>query len=339
MRSTLCRFSILCFSAAAFTQPAPPPTPQAPPITAVLGVSIVVSDLDAAIAWYGDALTFRPLTQTEAAGPEHERAEGQFGLRTRTATLALGEERIELREFLAPQGRPIPPDSRSNDAWFQHIAIVVSDIDSAYRRLRLHRVRHASSGPQTLPAWNPDAGGISAFYFKDPDGHVIEVIDFPEGKGDPRWQTAKQSGSLFLGIDHTAIVVRDTARSLQFYEHTLGMRIAGTAENYGAEQEHLNNVFGARLRITALRAPKGPGVELLEYLAPGDGKPYPADSVAADLWSWQTILASPAAALTPVNAPSIDWISPGLIILPDGLAVTTVRDPDGHRVQLRGIKD
>ena len=45
------------------------------------------------------------------------------------------------------------------------------------------------------------------------------------------------------------------------------MTIAGTSENYGVEQEHLNNVFGARLRITALRAARGPGVELLEYLA------------------------------------------------------------------------
>jgi hypothetical protein len=44
------------------------------------------------------------------------------------------------------------------------------------------------------------------------------------------------------------------------------MRIAGESENYGPAQEHLNNVFGARLRITALRAFARPGVELLEYL-------------------------------------------------------------------------
>ena len=48
------------------------------------------------------------------------------------------------------------------------------------------------------------------------------------------------------------------------------MRVAGESENYGPEQERLNNVFGAHLRITALRAASGPGIELLEYLvAPG----------------------------------------------------------------------
>ncbi len=51
--------------------------------------------------------------------------------------------------------------------------------------------------------------------------------------------------------------------------------MAGTSENHGLEQERLNNVFGARLRITALRAARGPGVELLEYLAP---RTWPADA-------------------------------------------------------------
>src|SRR6185369_13604141 len=99
-------------------------------------------------------------------------------------------------------------------------------------------------------------------------------------------------GKLFLGVDHTAIVVADTGASLRFYRDLLGMRVAGESENHGTEQEHLNNVFGARLRITALRAAAGPGIELLEYLAPGDGRIYPADSRANDLWSWQTRLAT-----------------------------------------------
>ena len=33
-----------------------------------------------------------------------------------------------------------------------------------------------------------------------------------------------------------------------------GLRVAGAGENYGVEQEHLNDVFGVRLRITTLRA-------------------------------------------------------------------------------------
>jgi catechol 2,3-dioxygenase-like lactoylglutathione lyase family enzyme len=145
-----------------------------------------------------------------------------------------------------------------------------------------------SSGPQTLPAWNAQAGGIQAFYFRDPDGHVLEIIHFPAGKGDPRWQ--QRGPELFLGIDHTAIAVSNTEASLAFYRDRLGMQIAGTSENYGDEQEHLNNVFGARLRITSLRASHGPGIELLEYLTPRTGRKIPEDTRANDLVHWETIV-------------------------------------------------
>ena len=138
---------------------------------------------------------------------------------------------------------------------------------AAYSRLRSFNVQYASSGPQRLPDWNPNAGGIKAFYFRDPDGHNLEVLAFPPGKGAPKWHNA--GGRLFLGIDHTAIVVSNTERSLHFYRDTLGMRVAGSSENYGTEQEHLNNVFGAHLRITALRAEHGPGIEFLEYVDTG----------------------------------------------------------------------
>ena len=60
------------------------------------------------------------------------------------------------------------------------------------------------------------------------------------------------------------------------------------SENYGTEQEHLNNVFGARLRITRLQPASGPGVELLEYLTPRGGRPIPPDARANDISHWQT---------------------------------------------------
>jgi catechol 2,3-dioxygenase-like lactoylglutathione lyase family enzyme len=171
----------------------------------------------------------------------------------------------------------------------QHVAIVTSDMNAAYARLRAHGVVHASTGPQRLPDWNVNAAGIEAFYFKDPDGHFLEILAFPDGKGDPKWQRRNQ---LFLGIDHTAIVSTDTERSLTFYRDGLGLALAGGAENYGIEQEHLNNVFGVRLRITTLRAPSGPGVELLEYLAPRDGRFTSRDLKANDLAHWHTTIAA-----------------------------------------------
>jgi hypothetical protein len=99
-------------------------------------------------------------------------------------------------------------------------------------------------------------------------------------------------------------------------------------------------VFGARLRITTLRARSGPGIELLEYLAPADGRPLPADTRANDLVHWQTTVVVgdvgvAAAALRERRAP---FVSPGVVTLPDevlGFARgITVRDPDGHVMRL-----
>ena len=99
---------------------------------------------------------------------------------------------------------------------------------------------------------------------------------------------SRKLDALFLGIDHTAIVVADTEVNLRFYRGTLGLRVAGESENHGPEQEHLNQASGARVRITGLRVPNGPGVEFLEYLTPRDGRPVPVDARANDLVKWKT---------------------------------------------------
>lgn len=313
-------------------------------VSAVTSVGFTVSDLDREVAFFSTVLGFVKRSEVEVAGDDYEHLTGVFGMRARVATLTLGDEVLELTEYLAPEGRAMPQDSRSNDRWFQHIAIAVSDIDAAYKHLREHNVRHASTGPQTLPAWNTSAAGISAFYFKDPEGHVLEVIHFPPGKGDPRWQRPAGATDLFLGIDHTAIVVGDTDASLRLYQDVLGLRVAGGSENYGTEQEHLNNVFGARLRITTLRAPGGPGVELLEYLAPRTGRPYPADSAANDAWHWQVRFASPSAEAAADSLAAAQRVHAGTLVSPGAIRMespalgfrvaVTARDPDGHVFQV-----
>lgn len=309
-------------------------------VTAVDSVGITVFDMDRSVAFYSGVLSFEKVSDVEVWGSDYEHLQGVFGLRMRVVRLRLGDEFIELTEYLAPRGRPIPADSRSHDRWFQHIALITPDLDRAYQWLRQHKVEHASSGPQRLPDWNKNAGGIRAFYFKDPDGHPLEILQFPPDKGDGKWQVP--TDKLFLGIDHTAIVVGDTEASLKFYRDTLGLRVAGESENYGTEQEHLNNVFGARLRITALRAAAGPGIEFLEYLAPRDGRPFPAGTRSNDLIHWQTRLVTrqAEAAFERLRAGRAAFVSPGVVALPDarlgfgkGLLV---RDPDGHALQLVG---
>lgn len=306
---------------------------EAQAIRRIDSVAVTVSDMDRSLDFYTRVLPFERAGSREVSGDAYEHLYGVFGARVRIERLRLGDEFLELMQFLAPRGRPVPVDSRSNDRWFQHVALIVSDMDRAYALLRERHVEHASTGPQLLPAWNPNAGGIRAFYFRDPDGHSLEILQFPPGKGAAKWQ---RKDRLFLGIDHTAIVVSDTDASLRYYRDALGLQVAGNSENYGPEQERLNNVFGARLRITALRAQDGVGIEFLEYLAPRTGRPMPVDTQANDLWHWQVDASGDVGAVDrAVREGHYAYVSPGPVRLDAPAAdVLLVRDPDGHALMV-----
>ena len=301
-------------------------------------IGITVSDMDKAIAFYTDALAFTKISDVEVYGEEYEQLLGVFGVRLRLVRMQLGTETIELIQHVTPQGKPVPIDSRSNDLWFQHIAIVVSDMDQAYQKLREFNVTHVSTAPQKLPEYIKAAAGIEAFYFRDPDGNTLELIYFPPDKGDPRWQ--KPTDKIFLGIDHTAIAVSDTETSLKFYQDLLGLEVAGSSENYGTEQEHLNNVEGARLRITGLKASQGMGVEFLEYLKPDNARALPPDTSPQDLVHWETTLV-----VKNLNLASRRLIREGYQPISDKIAkineqtlgfskALLVRDPDGHVLRI-----
>lgn len=303
----------------------------------VESVGMTVSDMDRALEFYS-ALTFQKVSDVEVLGDEFEHLEGVFGARMRIVRMQLGNEYIDLTQYLAPPGRPIPADSRSNDLWFQHIAIVVRDMDQAFDKLRALKVQFVSTGPQTLPPSIKAAAGIKAFYFRDPDAHNLEIIYFPPGKGDARWQ--EKTDNLFLGIDHTAIGISSTDASLHFYRDLLGLRKAGESENFGTEQEHLNQVFGAHLRITGMRADSGPGVEFLDYLTPRDGRTRPADVHANDIVHWQTMIATDEIDLLvkKLRDAQVRFVSSIVVSLPKekvGFSKgALVSDPDGHDVLL-----
>ncbi len=301
-------------------------------------IGITVSEMNRSVKFYSKVLGFKKVSDAELYGTVYEQLERIFGLHIHVVRMQLGDEFIELTDYLTSGGRNIPEDAKSNDLIFQHIAIVVSDMDKAYQHLKKFNIEYVSTLPQTLPKSIPGAEGIKAFYFHDPDNHNLELIYFPKGKGLEKWHpdSYRDNGKIFLGIDHTAIGVSNSENSHKFYADLLGLKRKGDSWNKGTEQEHLNNVEGASLHITGYRSASGPGIEFLQYLIPGPGKSYPTDSRADDIWHWQTTLIVDDAEklYNEFLNSSYKLVSKQLVHLQskDGKQSKAfiVRDPDGH---------
>lgn len=246
-------------------------------------ITRITADLDRAVLFYGQALDAQLVART-----------------TGWAVLRLAETEVAFIRPARP-GRAMRRSSPSNDLWFQHIALTVADMVSAYARLQATPGWRpiSTSGPQLLP---PENGGVRAFKFRDPDGHPLELLWFPPTPGQTH-------PSPHPPIDHTAIAVASTGRSLRFYRSP-GFTVAHRTHNQGPAQDRLDGLAEARLDVTSLHpASPGTGLELLAYRPPGrSGHTIGNTDFAADVTS---IVVAPA---------------PGV--------PRVIKDPDGHRLLL-----
>ena len=298
----------------------------------IRAISSTVSNIERSLDFYTSAFSFKLVDYLTLDGSYYSKLEGIQPTQIRLVVLQLGEEQIELKEYLDVTGKPIPQDSQSNDLWFQHLAIVVSDIDRAYEHLQSFEIEPISSGLQTLP------NGIRAFKFKDPDGHDLEIIWFPPDQSKDKWQ--KNTEELFLGIDHSAITVADTEQSLNFYQNLLGMEVEESNINSGEIQAHLDGLPEAKVRVTSLRPHQGGlGIELLDYIVPGTGRPFPDDWQSYDIATMQVqlVIENIEAAVNTLRENGVEIISPKIIQLPNSYLYSQaclVKDPNGHLMML-----
>ncbi|HEX3895328.1 MAG TPA: VOC family protein [Rudaea sp.] len=221
-------------------------------------------------------------------------------------TIAIGNERIELITFDEP-GMPYPADAIASDVTFQHFAIVVTDMEAAYARLgELDGWRPISrGGPQRLPA---NTGGVTAFKFRDPEGHPLELLEFPPDAVPARWKNSATS-SITLGIDHTAMSVADVDASIAFYA-SLGFHVSNRSTNRGVEQDRLDGIDGLCVEVIALSPPEStPHLELLCY-----------------------------AMRRSVAATGPHDIAATRVVLTADNALGEMRDPDGHRLIVSAIE-
>jgi len=301
----------------------------------IRAIGLTVIDTEQSKDFYTQALGFEPVSDITVEGQDYSNLEGVAEAKIRIVTLQLGDEIIELMEYLNIEGKPIPIDSQSNDLWFQHLAIVVSDMDRAYAHLLSFPIDPISVEPQTIPPSNEASAGVRAFKFKDPNRHDLELIWFPPDKGKDKWH--QNTARLFLGIDHSAIAIANTEQSLQFYRDLLGMQVNGGSLNSGETQARLDGLPEAEVKITELRpAQASLGIELLDYIAPANGRPMPSDWKSCDLAHMQLelVVNNIEQAVDMMRQNGVQFISPGLIQFTDSSYPyrkgCLVKDPNGH---------
>ncbi|MGO9781869.1 MAG: VOC family protein [Streptosporangiaceae bacterium] len=293
-------------------------------------ITLIVSDLDRAEEDYVRTFGCRVEHRADIE-PALTRVLCIRRARGRRSLLRLGRERIELLEFTDSAGRPYPPDSTSTDLWFQHMAIVVNDMTRAYQRVMANqRFRPISrQGPVRLPG---SSGSVTAFKFRDRDGHPLELLAFPEGRVPGAWRDANGTGP-FLGVDHSAIAVSDSASSTRFFRSVFGFSVGTRTENLGPEQDDLDDVDDVQVSVTRL-APNlpAPRLELLHYHV-GTRRPIPHDTVSNDIVATHSVvrvasLDATAAALARRGTP---LAGDDLMVLRGGIRAALVAGPDEHR--------
>jgi catechol 2,3-dioxygenase-like lactoylglutathione lyase family enzyme len=170
--------------------------------------------------------------------------------------LRLGEQRVDLDSFDHP-GRPYPARATSADLFFQHLALVTDDASAAWTlAAALGAIPISTDGPVRLPA---SSGGVTAVKFRDPEGHPLELLQFPP-ESRSRWR-----GAGLIGIDHSAISVSDVDASRSFYE-ALELSAHGPTLNRGPTQEALDGLPGVEVDVVPMMPRREPPhLELLGY--------------------------------------------------------------------------
>jgi catechol 2,3-dioxygenase-like lactoylglutathione lyase family enzyme len=293
-------------------------------------ITLVVSDLDRAEDDYVRTLGCS-IEQRGGIDPALTRVLCLGQAHGRRSLLRLGHERIELLEFTDSAGRLYPPDSTSTDLWFQHLAIIVNDMTDAHPRVRANqRFRPISrEGPVRLP---DSSGGVTAFKFRDGDGHPLELLAFAEGRVPGEWRTTGGTGP-FLGVDHTAIAISDTARSVRFFTSVFGFSTGTRTENHGPGQDALDDVDDVRVSVSHLAPDRpAPRMELLHYHA-GTRRPIPPDTASNDIAATHSVVqvASLEATVTALARCGRPVTAGDLMILRQGIRAALVTGPDGHR--------
>jgi hypothetical protein len=75
-------------------------------------IGITVRDISTFVKFYTEVLGFEKISDNKFTGVDYENLENVFGLNIRVVRLQLGDEQIELTDYLTSCGRSIPEEQK-----------------------------------------------------------------------------------------------------------------------------------------------------------------------------------------------------------------------------------
>jgi len=144
-------------------------------IVGIHHTALSTPDLDRLVRFYRDLFGFEvefdfPWDESNAAFRETHAVRESKG---RVVMISNGTHRLEIFEYEKPIPRPDVPGRANADLGISHFCIEVKDIEKEYARLSAAGMRFQSG----LVAQTPT---IKNCYGRDPDGNLIEIIEFGE---------------------------------------------------------------------------------------------------------------------------------------------------------------
>ncbi|MGI5977258.1 MAG: VOC family protein [Candidatus Limivicinus sp.] len=140
-------------------------------------VGLTVSDLDRSVSFYRDILGLRYLGEIIMEGEETDILFQRKNCRARVAYLNGSEKTdmppVELIQFHDTETKRGQADLFSESV--SELCFYTDDIDKTYRSLISQNVE-CLSAPQNFDFTAAGFGKSRAFYFKDPDGIVLEMM-------------------------------------------------------------------------------------------------------------------------------------------------------------------
>ena len=141
-------------------------------------VGLTVSDLDRSVAFYRDVLGLFYQGELLMEGPETDRLFQRAGCKARVAYLNGSQQLhmppVELIQFLDVPAKPRKGDLFSTS--ISEVCFCTNDADQVYQSLTAQGVPCLSE-PQVFDFRKAGFGRSKAFYFKDPDGIVLEIME------------------------------------------------------------------------------------------------------------------------------------------------------------------